>query len=572
MRRGVRRKPPGIVYAVDEPAPPGVAALSALQHVGLNAIFLIFPVLVSREAGAAPEVAASLVSICMVVLGAGGLLQALHRGPVGSGFLCPSVPTAAYLVPSLAAARQGGLALVFGMTLFAGLLEIALSRALRALRPLFPPEIAGLVIMLIALAVGALGIRSLLGVGTPEAPGALHYAVAAVTLGTMVALNVWTRGAWRLFCVLIGMVLGYGLTALADGFTPANRAALAAASWLAVPRFDHLGWAFDASLIVPFAVGAIAATLKAAGCVMTCQRLNDADWTRADFRSISRGVLADGVATALAGGLGTSGVNSASSSVGLANATGVLSRNVAFWITGIFLALAFFPKIGVLLYLMPAPVAGSALLFGATFIFINGLEIMTSRLLDARRTFVIGLSLMAGIAVDLYPAFFAKLPAGMLVVFGSSLVLGTITALLLNLVFRLGVRKTEKLTVDPANVDPVAIETFMETQGAAWGARRDVIERASFNLVQSIETIVGACALASPLEVAASFDEFNLDVRVSYDGPPLELPEKRPSNEEIMASEEGERRLAGYLLRRYADRVAATQSNGPTTILFHFDH
>jgi NCS2 family nucleobase:cation symporter-2 len=458
------------------------------------------------------------------------------------------------------------------MTLFAGLLEIALSRVLRALRPLFPPEIAGLVVMLVALAVGALGFRALLGVGAPEAPGALHYLVAAVTLGTMVALNVWTRGTLRLFCVLIGMVLGYGLTALGDGFTPANSATLAAASWLAVPHFDHHGWAFDASLIVPFAVGAIAATLKTTGCVMTCQKLNDADWIRPDFRSISRGVLADGVTTTLAGGLGTSGVNSASSSVGLANATGVLSRNVAYWTAGVFVALAFFPKVGVLLYLMPAPVAAAALLFGAAFILINGLEIMTSRLLDARRTFVIGLSLMAGIAVDLYPAVFAKLPAGMLVVFGSALVLGTITALLLNLVFRLGVRKTEKLAVDPAKVDPVAIESFMETQGATWGARRDVIERASFNLVQSIETIVGACVPASPLEVAASFDEFSLDLRVSYDGAPLELPERRPTNEEIMASDEGERRLAGYLLRRYADRVAATQSSGRTTILFHFDH
>jgi NCS2 family nucleobase:cation symporter-2 len=283
-------------------------------------------------------------------------------------------------------------------------------------------------------------------------------------------------------------------------------------------------------------------------------------------------VLADGVATALSGGLGTTGVNSASASVGLANATGVLSSNVAFWIAGMFVVLAFFPKLGVLLYLMPAPVAAAALLFGGAFIFINGLEIVASRLLDARRTFVIGLSVMAAIAVDLYPAFFAQLPAGMLVVFGSSLVLGTLTALVLNLVFRLGVRKTEKLAVDPARVDPVAIETFMETQGATWGARRDVIERASFNLVQSIETIVGAGAPSGPLEIAASFDEFNLDVRVSYDGPPLELPERRPSNDEIMASEEGERKLAGFMLRRFADRVAVSRRDGRSTILFHFDH
>ena len=80
------------------------------------------------------------------------------------------------------------------------------------------------------------------------------------------------------------------------------------------------------------------------------------------------------------------------------------------------------------------------------------------------------------------------------------------------------------------------------------------------------------CAPAGPLEIVASFDEFNLNLRVSYMGPPLELPDKRPSNEEIMASEEGQRRLAGFMLRRYADRVAATHKAGRSTILFHFDH
>jgi xanthine permease XanP len=99
-----------------------------------------------------------------------------------------------------------------------------------------------------------------------------------------------------------------------------------------------------------------------------------------------------------------------------------------------------------------------------------------------------------------------------------------------------------------------------------------VIERASFNLAQSVETIFQSGAVAGPLAVRASFDEFRLDLRVSYDGAPLELPDKRPSNEEILASEEGERKLAGFMLRRFADRVAATHKNGRSTVHFHFDH
>lgn len=155
---------------------------------------------------------------------------------------------------------------------------------------------------------------------------------------------------------------------------------------------------------------------------------------------------------------------------------------------------------------------------------------------------------------------------------GSSFVFSTLIALTLNLLFRLGVKKTATLKVDVAQIDRRKIEDFMEAQGAAWGARRDVIERASFNLTQSIETIVEGCEPQGPLDVAATFDEFNLGLRVMYSGPPLELPEKRPTNEEIMESEEGQRRLAGFMLRRHADRVASAHKAGRSTIHFHFDH
>ncbi len=50
------------------------------------------------------------------------------------------------------------------------------------------------------------------------------------------------------------------------------------------------------------------------------------------------------------------------------------------------------------------------------------------------------------------------------------------------------------------------------------------------------------------------------------------LPEIRPSNDEIMASEDGQRKLVGFLLRRLADRVQATHMAGNSTVMFHFDH
>jgi NCS2 family nucleobase:cation symporter-2 len=308
------------------------------------------------------------------------------------------------------------------------------------------------------------------------------------------------------------------------------------------------------------------------GDVTICQKTNDAEWVRPNLRSLGGGVLANGLANVGAGVLGTVGTSPSTSGIGLAAATGVTSRRVAYAIAGMFFLLAFLPKASAVFVIMPRPVMGAALLFSASVIFVNGLQIIASRLLDARRTFVIGLSFMLGMGVDLYPSAFGAVPAPAHPLVSSPLVLGMATALALNVVFRIGVRRTRTLTVEPERFAPKRVEDFMEAQGARWGARRDVIDRASFNLTQSLEVILDACEPKGPLRIEASFDEFNLDVVVTYVGAPLELPETRPSNEEIAATDEGHRRLAGFMLRRHADHVQSTHQDGRTILLFHFDH
>lgn len=567
------RKPPGILWGVEDTPPLGVNVLSGLQHVGLMSVYLVYPVLVAKAAGLSSEAAAALVSMTLIVLAVATILQAIPFGPVGSGYLCQPIPSIVYFVPSLVAAHHGGLAAVFGMTVLAGLLQIVLARALRRLRAVFPPEIAGLVVLLVGVATGVVGLRTALaGPGPGGAPAGVDVGIALVTLGVMVALNVWGRGPLRLFCVLIGMAAGYAASWALGRLDAAASAHPGTGGLFALPSLAHPGWSFDTALLLPFVVAAIAATLKVVGNVTTAQRANDADWLRADMRTITRGVVADGLGSVAAGALGGHGLNSSTGAVGLASATGVTSRRVAWSVAGILLVLAFVPGLGLLFSLIPPSVAGAALVFSSTFIVINGLEIVTSRLLDARKTLVIGLALVFGLAVEIFPGLLAMLPQAARVALGTSLVVGTLVGLALTLLFRVGLRRSATMTVDPRAADPRALGRFMDVQGAQWGARRDVIERAKFNLEQSIETIVASGVATGPLAVEASFDEFNVDVRVSYEGAPLELPDRRPSNEEIIASEEGERRLAGYMLRRLADRVSATGRNGRSVILFHFDH
>ena len=570
-RRTGRRKPPNLIYGVDETPPLLVTVLNGIQHVALIAIFLVYPLLVFRVAGLSIALSANLLAIGMLVLGIGTLLQAQTRGPLGSGYMCPSTFSAIYLGPSLLAVKTGGLPVLFGLTIFAGALEAVLSNLLERLRAIFPPELSGLIIFMVGWGAGIAGLRTLLGANAVPLRSE-EFWVSAATLSVMVALNIWGTGLLRMLCALAGLVVGYAAAAALGLLEGKQFAVVADAGWLGVPTFGHLSWSFDTAVAVPFAIAAVAVGMKAVGTIAICQRMNDADWVRPDMRSARRGVMADGISTIVAGALGALGTNTSTPSAGLSSATGVGSRRVAYAAATIFILLGLTPKLAVLLAVMPRSVMIAALLFAVSFIIINGLQVMTSRLLDARRTLVIGLSIVAGAAVEVFPQLGTSAPHAVAPLVGSSLAFSTVIALVLNLLFRIGIRKTVTLTIDRNDIAPQRVEKFFKSNGATWGARPDVVSRATFAVIQLLDAVRETCWRSGPIEISATFDEFNLDVRAFYEGDALEFPEARPSNREIVASENGARLLAGFMLRRCADRLQAQHKDGRAGVLLHYDH
>src|SRR5262249_53321042 len=127
------QRPPNLVYALDESPPPHVTLFSGIQFAGLIAINLVYALLVFRAGGASTSQVGGLLAVGMLVLGAGTFLQVSRLGPVGSGYMCPATFTATYLGPSLLAVHAGGMPLLFGMTIFAGLLEMVLAPFLNRL-------------------------------------------------------------------------------------------------------------------------------------------------------------------------------------------------------------------------------------------------------------------------------------------------------------------------------------------------------------------------------------------------------------------------------------------------------
>ena len=128
-RRRPPVKPAELVYGVDESPPRFMLWMGALQHVLIaTTVGMFFPLLVLDAAGASHDTAQNLMSICMLALGLGTILLCLKARGLGSGFLMPASFSGVYFSVSILAAKQGGLPLVAGMTMFAGLVQLSLSR------------------------------------------------------------------------------------------------------------------------------------------------------------------------------------------------------------------------------------------------------------------------------------------------------------------------------------------------------------------------------------------------------------------------------------------------------------
>src|SRR5262249_22780767 len=305
-------RPPDLLYAVDETPPPAVLIMTALQQVAVMSNSLAYPVILAREAGLSATHILDFVSLSMLMLGVATVLLCARSRWMGSGYLCAAGYTQIYLGPSLFAAQVGGLALTFGMTIVAGFVQLVVAPLLHRMRALLPSEIAGLVIAIVGLSLAGLGVRYGLGISSERVIEPVHLATTGISLATMVILNIWTRGYAKMFCVLIGIAVGYVMSAAFGLLDMAPLLPKEGLSVWHVPTLEHIGWRFDFNLLAPFAVAAIATTLRAMGDLSNAQRLNDKDWIRPEFRSLAGGVAANGLASMLCGVAGPFRLNTLS--------------------------------------------------------------------------------------------------------------------------------------------------------------------------------------------------------------------------------------------------------------------
>jgi NCS2 family nucleobase:cation symporter-2 len=278
----------GLLYGPDDTLPLPVLVLSAFQHIGLATTSIAYQVAIARESGLTLTRQSTLSQLTAGVGGRHG--SGVRRRQVcGIGLpVSGQSPRSISGRPYSRCSAVGSL--LFGMTMIAGLVQVALAPMIQRLRALLPTEITGLGSQPSGLpCLFGPAARSRVTKLTGIPPG--FVAVVAKTLLTIISLNVWTEGYLKAFCLLIGSAAGYfvGLGVGVGG--PSAAIASEHLDFIRLPFASHPGWQFDLALLPPFVVGAIASTLHLMGTISTAQRIADPKWVRPSFKSLSGGLF-----------------------------------------------------------------------------------------------------------------------------------------------------------------------------------------------------------------------------------------------------------------------------------------
>jgi NCS2 family nucleobase:cation symporter-2 len=247
---------------------------------------------------------------------------------------------------------------------------------------LMPPVVAGAIVALIGLNLAPVAKDNF-----TKAPW--------VALVTLVAVILWTvafRGLMARLSIFFGVLVGYVAAVLADqvDFAPVGKAA-----WIGLPDFaaPTVTW----SVLPAFVPVVLVLVAENVGHVRSVAHLADP----ALNAETGRALLADGLATTLAGAGGGSGTTTYGENIGVMAATKVYST-AAYWVAGTFaVLLGFLPKVGALVNTIPPGVLGGVTTALYGLIGVIGVKIWIDSRVDFSRPtnqFTAATALVVGIA------------------------------------------------------------------------------------------------------------------------------------------------------------------------------
>jgi NCS2 family nucleobase:cation symporter-2 len=349
-----------------------------LQHIAamFGATFLV------------PIITGFSPSTTLLFSGIGTLLFVLltnNRVPsyLGSSF--------AFLGP-IAAAKAGGtdIALALGGIVATGVVLalvglIVQQAGIKWIEAIMPPIVTGSIVVIIGLNLA----------GVAKGQFAADPKLATITLVSVLLIAVAFRGFVARLSVVLGLVVGYVFAALTGLISSDASANISNAAWFGTPTFTTPQFSTNAIILfLPVVLVLIAENVGHVKAV--------ANMTGDDLDPVmGKALMADGVATTLAGLGGGSGTTTYAENIGVMAASRIYST-AAYAIAGVgAIVLSMSPKLGAVLSSVPVGILGGVgtVLFG--MIGVLGAKIWIQSKVDFSDTtnlMIAGVTLVVGIS------------------------------------------------------------------------------------------------------------------------------------------------------------------------------
>ena len=548
-----------VLYSASQTPPKGPLFFSSLQHMLLVvSLGMALPVSVGRTVGLDLTLSTSLLSAALFSMGVTGILQTLPSKYVGSGFQSLSVSDAAALAACIMAAQIGGIPLVLGMTIFSGILKGILGSFTFKLRKLFPPEVTGTMIFILGVSTLPAGLKYFFGTTLPEFSPA-HLLVAVLTLLFMLACTLFIK-MLKPYTALAGILFGFTISAIAGIFDISLFGQLAEQPLVALPIYKELAYSFNPQMIIPFAVVTIAAIVDNIGDYSSSQSADNPKFEKPDWKSIEGGIRASALGTLIAGFIGGPMQSTATTNIGIASASGITSRKVAYLASGMLIIAAFFPIIGGAFALIPTPVLGAVLMYSICYIMARGFSALATRSLDDKRIFVIFLSISFAVST-LIPGVYSFLPGNVQSVLCSPMVMGVGVLLITTLLGKIGTKRETSFTTGTDTDDVKEVNRQIVKVCEEWCTEKELAQKLQISMDAVME----------------AFHEHNqqtqLKFRLWYDQLQVKLDVKS-ENVELTEEDWAEDNLTTLsvslmMLRNMFDNVKISQQD--KSVLIHVD-
>ena len=437
-----------LIFRLEDRPSAGKAFFASLQHLMAIFIGIVTPaIVISGALGFSTETSSYLISMSLFVSGVATFIQCRKFGIVGSGLLSIQGTSFTFLslcisigfsVKGAGGSEREILAAIFGTCLIASPVEMIFSRFIPMLRKIITPLVSGIVVTLIGMSLIKVGLTDVGGgswllSNKPELFASPRNLMLAGIVLVVVILFNRSRNKWlRMGAIVFGLVAGYVVAAFLGQVNFGNISNL---KIVALPIPFRFGLAVSWPHVIPMALLFLVTTVESMGD-LTATSMISGEPVEGDvyMKRISGGILGDGLNSALAAIFNTFPNTTFSQNNGVIQMTGVASRYVGYWISGLLVIFGLFPIVGGLFSIIPNSVLGGATIIMFGTVAASGIRIIATSIIDRRGVLIMALSFSMGLGVVFVPEILQALPPFFKGVLGSAITTGGLTAILLNIV------------------------------------------------------------------------------------------------------------------------------------------